>query len=135
LNENGPAPVKVEFRCVACGYNIRGMSVDALCPECGTPIFQSLKGLPTSGFAIASLVLGIVAILGCGGYGIPALVCGPLAIYFARRARRQIVAGIASPHSAGLARAGFTCGLIGLTLGAVFFFVVLGVFVLPLILP
>ena len=30
--------------CVHCGYNLRGLSTDRKCPECGTPIAKSLRG-------------------------------------------------------------------------------------------
>jgi hypothetical protein len=30
--------------CVRCGYNLRGLSVDGICPECGTAVGRSLQG-------------------------------------------------------------------------------------------
>jgi hypothetical protein len=30
--------------CIRCGYNLRGLSPDGLCPECATPIGRSLRG-------------------------------------------------------------------------------------------
>jgi hypothetical protein len=32
--------------CVNCGYNLRGLGKDGVCPECGTPISFSLSELP-----------------------------------------------------------------------------------------
>ncbi|UCF34303.1 MAG: hypothetical protein JSV78_03165, partial [Phycisphaerales bacterium] len=32
--------------CVNCGYNLRGLAKDGVCPECGTPISFSLSELP-----------------------------------------------------------------------------------------
>lgn len=85
--------------------------------------------LPTSGYAVASLVLGIASLVTCMFYGLPALICGPLALVFSSSAQKDIRAGAVSPSSAGLAKAGKICGLIGLFLGigvvitAVLFFV------------
>lgn len=31
-------------RCVSCGYNLRGIAVAALCPECSRPVADSLRG-------------------------------------------------------------------------------------------
>lgn len=129
-SDGGPVrQVRNEFRCASCGYVIRGVAVDALCPECGTPVLHSVGGAkPTSGSAIAALVLGIVSILGCTAYGVPSLVCGPLAIYFAVRARKQIAAGTVGPNSAGLATAGLVCGIIGSTLAALVLLALLAMF-------
>ena len=30
--------------CVVCGYNLRGLSTDGTCPECGSPVERSLQG-------------------------------------------------------------------------------------------
>jgi hypothetical protein len=30
--------------CLRCGYNLRGLKIDGLCPECGAPIARSLHG-------------------------------------------------------------------------------------------
>lgn len=30
--------------CVRCGYNLLGLRVNGICPECGTPVADSLKG-------------------------------------------------------------------------------------------
>ena len=73
--------------------------------------------LATSGYAVASLVLGIASLVTCFCYGVPALICGPLAMAFSSRARNDIRAGAANPSSAGLATAGKICGLIGLLMG------------------
>ncbi len=31
--------------CVACGYPLRGLSSEGVCPECGTPVRESLQGM------------------------------------------------------------------------------------------
>lgn len=88
-------------------------------PQYGAPV-PPPGGAPagTSGMAIASLVLGIVGILSCG-----CLVFSILAIVFGRIANRDIVAGTKS--GAGLAKAGFILGIIGVALGVVYWIVVI----------
>jgi len=76
--------------------------------------------LPTSGYAVASLVLGIASLALCLFYGLPALICGPLALVFSSKAGKDIGAGVVNPSSAGLAKAGKICGLIGLFLGILY---------------
>ncbi len=112
-------PTLPDVRCVRCGYNLRGLTINHLCPECGTPAWGSYTPYCTSGLAVASLVLGIIAIPGCLAYGIPAVICGILAVRFAKQADRQIEAGQASPASYSMSRAGRTCGWIGIGLSLV----------------
>jgi hypothetical protein len=38
--------VEQDTPCVGCGYNLRTLRIDAICPECATPISFSLPGLP-----------------------------------------------------------------------------------------
>lgn len=111
----------MRFTCASCGYGLSGLAVDGLCPECGTPIAYSLnpQTRQSSGSAVASLVLGIVSIVGCMAYGLPSLICGPLAIYFGMVGLRQAREGSASQSSAGLARAGLICGIIGSALALI----------------
>jgi hypothetical protein len=73
--------------------------------------------LATSGYAVASLVLGIASLVTLLFCMLLSLVCGPLAIIFSNVAMRDIRTGVANPSSAGLAKAGKICGLIGLVLG------------------
>lgn len=75
---------------------------------------------PTSGYAVASLVLGIAALVTCVFYGVPALICGTLALIFSSKAGKDIRAGTVNPTSAGMAKAGKICGLIGLFLGVLY---------------
>jgi len=91
------------------------------------------KDAPTSGLAIASLVLGIVSIIGCFLYGLPSVICGPLAIYFANRAKKQYAAGEASASSRGMAQAGFVCGIIGTCFAVIGIGFVLFLFIIPLV--
>lgn len=38
------ADSREDLLCIHCGYNLRGLSPDRRCPECGTPIAKSLRG-------------------------------------------------------------------------------------------
>ena len=38
--------IDTDFACAACGYNLRGLSRESACPECGTPIARSLAAAP-----------------------------------------------------------------------------------------
>ena len=76
---------------------------------------------PTSGMAVASLVLGIISIVLCTGFLIVPLVCGILAVAFGGRAQEEYATGQVSQSSIGLARAGRICGAIGISLGSLFF--------------
>ncbi|MFG0313618.1 MAG: hypothetical protein ACF8LL_05460 [Phycisphaerales bacterium] len=70
----------------------------------------------SSGMAIASMVLGICSIVTCMAYGIVGLVCGILALHFAKKGEAAIAAGTAPETSRGMLSAGRTCGWIGLSL-------------------
>ena len=132
----GPSRV----RCLNCGYDLTGATIGGTCPECGMTIgggtLANAQGKPTSGNAIASLVLGICSlVLGCGSWGVVSLVCGPLAIWFARRARADLEAGGVAESSAGLANAGRVMGWISVVLTLVLLTLFLGFFCLPAIAP
>ncbi len=90
--------------CVQCGYNLTGVAIGSKCPECGRTVAPSFHSqtLPTSGKAVASMVLGICSIFGCGLYGLPSIVCGPLAIIFSVLAKksRSVRARSTPPHPA-----------------------------------
>jgi hypothetical protein len=94
-------------------------------PGCG-PAGQFI---PTSGKAIAALVLGIASIPLCMLHGVPSLVCGGLAILFARQAFAEIERGQRHPNSHGLAKGGLICGIVGLSLGALYFFIFIAVII------
>lgn len=108
-----PPPVQSQPACWKCGYNLTGVRVDGICPECGTPIWSIPPALADTSRATTAMVLGIVGLVLC-------LTCiGPLAIGLAvpaiiigRNASVEAVAmqGRSSAH--GSARAGVICGWI-----------------------
>ena len=122
-------PRTTSFHCHACGYNLTGVAIGAACPECGAAVERSLAGgiLPTSGKAIASMVLGICSIVTCFCYGLPGIVCSILAIVFWRKAKVEIAAGTVSSGSASMATAGLITGICGglLSLLMIAYFVVI----------
>ena len=42
LDEEGA--IVADLPCVACGYNLRGLSLDGRCPECGMAVERSTRG-------------------------------------------------------------------------------------------
>lgn len=70
--------VPARVRCVACAYEIEGISVDRPCPECGRPVTWSLRGpllagrepaflkrlRSGAGLAAWSILAGLVALVG-----------------------------------------------------------------------
>lgn len=96
------------------------------------PVQYSPAPQQTSGKAIASMILGICSILFCSAYGIPGLVCGILAVIFAKQANARISSGLAPETSAGMAKAGNICGWIGIALSVLFFLFIIVMFILAL---
>jgi len=88
-------------------------------PGATPPSQTDASALPASGWATASLILGIGSLVTCWAYGIVPIAAGILAIHFCSKAMAAVAAGKASPRSAGSAGAGRTCGIIGIVLGAV----------------
>ena len=125
---------EASVRCPNCGYNLTGVRLGSSCPECNLVIGRGALGgghQPTSGYAVASLVLGICSItIGCGTYGVLSAICGPLALVYASKAGKQIRAGGVSASSGGLKTAGFVTGLIGTIVGAIAMVAIVGFFVL-----
>lgn len=126
--------------CTSCGTSLLNVNVEDLCPSCGSPVANSFRfGAamtqgPTSGLAVASLVLGILSIVSCMLYGLPSIVFGPAAIITGKMAQKRIRAGVAGGSSGGLATSGFTMGIIGTVLGVLGVAVIGLGFLLPLLL-
>ncbi len=121
------------YPCAFCGYNLAGTTLGQACPECGNVMSSHpIQGSLGSGHAIASLVLGIISIPSCLLYGVPSLICGPLAIFFGMQAARLIREGRANPSSQGMATAGKICGIVGTCLGGLYFLFWIAVVVLAI---
>lgn len=81
--------------------------------------------LPTSGKAIASMILGISSIvIGCASYGLLSIITSPLAIVLASQAYKQVREGEVSASSRGLATAGLVTGIIGILPALIGLFVI-----------
>jgi hypothetical protein len=117
-----PLPNPTGVRCSRCGYDLTGSKIGNVCPECGAPIAPSFAaaGQRTSGFAITSLVLGIVSIPVCFCYGIPSIVCGGLGITFWYLTKQQLERNEVGGASQSMALAGLICGIIGASLGVLY---------------
>ncbi len=62
-----------DLHCARCQYNLRGLAIDSVCPECGHPIRHSLLQRPTFSHSDAVnirsvCVLGICSIFGAYAY-------------------------------------------------------------------
>jgi hypothetical protein len=82
--------------------------------------------------AITALVLGIASFPAICCYGVPAIALGVTALILGRRARGRIQASGGALAGEGLAQAGWICGLIGGSLGLVYFLFVVGAFILSI---
>jgi len=105
-------------KCQSCGYELTGMRVEDRCPECGALVWsQSNQTPPTSGFAITSLVFGIVSICGCVLWGPLSLPLGVTGVVFGHLASRQYKQGLRAGGTNGLSIAGRVCSWIGVAMG------------------
>ena len=76
--------------------------------------------------ANATLVLGILSIVGCFLYMIPGLICGVIALSLHPRDKRVYASNPSLyANSFKNAKGGFICAIIGTSLSALFLFVVL----------
>lgn len=108
-------------KCPACAYPLAGVRVGERCPECGTQFWDLQPSkLPTSGFAITSLVLGICSIGGCVLYGLPSLPLGVIGLIFGLLGTRQYRSGLRGGSTYGMAIAGIVCSSVGLLIGLLF---------------
>lgn len=81
------------------------------------------NGLPN---ATAVLALGIISIIGCFCYGIVGLICGIIAIVLANKDLRLYNSDpyAYTPSSYSNIKTGRTCAIIGLSMSALYFIVV-----------
>ena len=80
--------------------------------------------------AVATLVLGIISIVGCLFYGLPGLICGIIAIALHTKDKRMYQGDkIHYANSYKLANAGYICAVIGTSLSALYFIIVLALFI------
>ena len=100
-------------KCTYCGQEYPDQMTT--CPQDGNPLPVAPSAgppplpVPSSGLAITSLILGCVSLL-CGPFtGIPAVICGHLALNRARREPGKY-------GGSGLATAGLAPGYVGCTL-------------------
>jgi hypothetical protein len=70
-----------------------------------------------NGYATAALILGIASIPTCGCFVVVPLVCGILAIVFARKATRLNAGGNVLPAPSWMIKTGYYCGCVGIFLG------------------
>jgi hypothetical protein len=124
LSENSPCQscdaLPNDPKCTFCGYTLTGLNVNEKCPECGKPIWDSNISLPTSGYSITSMVLGIVGIISCMIYGIPSLIFGSLALIFSHLGRKQMRNGERAGATNGFCITGFWTGIAGIVIGAIY---------------
>lgn len=85
--------------------------------------------------ATTTLVLGIIAIVGCFMYAIPGLVCGIIAIMLHKKDKAIYLTDPERyENSYKTAKAGQVCGIVGLSLSAAFllFLVIYFVFIISI---
>jgi len=107
------------IHCRGCGYSLHGLTIGGACPECGLAIddtFRGTGGGPTSGYAIAALVFGILSILGTCAYVVPGLLFAIIALVMVHLCERELAAGQLSANSIGLMKAGRVCAIISFAL-------------------
>ncbi|MEM9415283.1 MAG: DUF4190 domain-containing protein [Planctomycetota bacterium] len=103
-------------QCSNCGYNLTGVTIGGVCPECGMDVGQSILTRATqtvSGLAVTSMVLGIVAIFpACIPFvGIPLPIIGlPMGIVAVNQSKH----GNFTPGSRGMAIAGIATNSVAL---------------------
>ena len=44
-DDHADSPISQDMPCVACGYNLRGLRTEGVCPECATPVSRSELGV------------------------------------------------------------------------------------------
>jgi len=104
------------IRCTTCGYNLTGVAIGGACPECGSKVDPSLvmAQQPTSGKAIASMVLGICSIpAACMSYGVLGLPCAIIGLILWHLAKKDLAGSTSS--ASGMNTAGLVTSIVGLS--------------------
>ena len=97
-------------------------------PNLITPNYNQPANLPN---ATASLVLGIISIVGAFCYGIVGVICGIIGLILANKDRKAYRAApdMYSSSSYSTSNSGRICSLIGLILGAIFLLIMIFYFI------
>ncbi|MFN3167232.1 MAG: DUF4190 domain-containing protein [Phycisphaeraceae bacterium] len=108
--------------CNVCGYNLTGVAIGGVCPECGAGVDQSLYSagrVVTNGKAVTALVMGILSItliMCC----FVSPVLGIIGLIFGSLALKETSTGNFSSGSRGMAIAGLICSGIGALVSTLF---------------
>lgn len=70
MSDHPHTPLDTDRACVRCSYNLRGLPTDGVCPECGTPVADSLRGYYLA-FAAPKYLAALADGLGLVLAGIP----------------------------------------------------------------
>src|SRR5690606_23025543 len=107
------APIAAGIRCAHCRYDLSGTPLGGTCPECGTPVAETVRRLQqaadpeaTNNAALTCLVLGALSVPCCS-------LLGPVAIVFFVKAQGELKAGGYSSGSQTLAIVGVILGAVG----------------------
>ncbi len=80
-------------------------------------------------YAVGALVLGIISIVTCWLYGIPGVICGIIALILHAKDKKVYLTNPAKyEQSFKTSKAGFICGIVGLSLSALFLIYLIVVF-------
>lgn len=83
--------------------------------------------------ATATLVLGIISIVGCLFYGVPGLICGIIALVLYKKDNQLYESDKAYYEASHKnSKAGYVCAIIGTSLSAIYFVVALLILVFAL---
>jgi M penetrans paralogue family 26 len=89
-----------------------------------TPNYNQPSNLPN---ATASLVLGIISIVGAFCYGIVGVICGIIGLVLANKDRKMYQANpeLYSSSSYSTSNSGRVCSIIGLVIGGIFLLIMI----------
>src|SRR5262245_16191872 len=79
------ALLEEDAACLGCGYNLRGLTIGGVCPECAEPVVRSLalepslvtviSGLNRLAWSARLLILALFAFLILGAIALPVALC------------------------------------------------------------